>query len=108
MSGKHSVPEKFPAADELSGIMLYRQAGYPGGEAIGRDYPEDKMRYIVYRLVSVDYWWGRLNLLNRLELGGEGVAKWVERQYGRMAWEISGEFLGVALEQGCDLGAEIK
>ena len=88
--------------------MLYRQAGYPGGEAIGRDYPEDKMRYIVYRLVSVDYWWGRLNLLNRLELGGEGVAKWVERQYGRMAWEISGEFLGVALEQGCDLGAEIK
>ena len=105
MPGKHFVPWKFPAADELSGIMLYRQAGYPGGEAIG---PEDKMRYIVYRLVSVDYWWGRLNLLNRLELGGEGVAKWVERQYGRMAWEISGEFLGVALEQGCDLGAEIK
>jgi len=108
LPGKHFVPWKFPAADELSGIMLYRQAGYPGGEAIGRDYPEDKMRYIVYRLVSVDYWWGRLNLLNRLELGGEGVAKWVERQYGRMAWEISGEFLGVALEQGCDLGAEIK
>ena len=63
---------------------------------MGGDYPGDKMRYIVYRLVSVDYWWGRLNLLNRLELGVEERGK------------LAGSFWGVALEQGCDLGAEIK
>lgn len=69
LPGKHFVPEKFPAADELSGDMRRRQAGYPGNEANTRRLTLGKMKYIVYRLVSVVYWWGRLNLLNWLELG---------------------------------------
>ena len=46
--------------------------------------------------------------MNRFELGGEGVAKWVERQYGRMAWEISGEFLGRGFGTGLRSGSGDK
>ena len=90
------------------GLCCTDRLGIRAERQFGGDYPGDKMRYIVYLLVSVDYWWGRLNLLNRLELGGEGVAKWVERQYGRMAWEISGEFLGRGFGTGLRSGSGDK
>lgn len=66
------------------------------------------MRYIVYRLVSVDYWWGRLNLLNRLELGERGLQNGWKGSMVEWRGKLAGSFWGVALEQGCDLGAEIK
>ena len=82
------------------GLCCTDRLGIRAERQLGGDYPGDKMRYIVYRLVSVDYWWGRLNLLNRFELGGEGV--------GRMAWEISGEFLGRGFGTGLRSGSGDK